>query len=127
MKINTSSSVYAVIESKSNLIKIHSDDKSLAVFDEKMHAEIVCKGLNRILTDKAESVEGVILRKSKADDINSYIDRLTQENQRLTEALDGLYEAFYSEYSSGALTYNQDVEMANTLELLTELKGGEDE
>lgn len=54
-------------------------------------------------------------------------DRLSQENQRLTEALDGLYEAFYSEYSSGALTYNQDVEMANTLELLTELKGGEDD
>ena len=60
-------------------------------------------------------------------ELEDYIDRLAQENHRLREALDGLCEAFYSEYSSGALTYNQDVEMVNTLELLTELQGGEDD
>jgi len=58
--------------------------------------------------------------------INNH-DRLTEENQKLREAFSNLYETFYDEHSSGALTYKQDMAMLATKQLLTELKGGEDE
>jgi len=62
-----------------------------------------------------------------AEESAKEFDRLTEENQKLREAFSNLYEAFYDEHSSGALTYKQDMVMLVTKQLLTELKGGEDE
>lgn len=53
-------------------------------------------------------------------------DRLTQENQQLREAFSDLYESFYGEYSSGALTYKQDMAMLADKQLLSQLESKDD-